>query len=124
MSTHSRTAEIELAGSALLTGDQTAEAARLADEFAVPRETAEHLLQSYGGNGVAVLELTRRREALKSRLIADLPHIEAEVVYAARHEMAVTVEDFLARRTRIRLLTRDGGASGVARVTQLLAEEN
>jgi len=123
-STHSRTAEIELAGSALLTGDLGAEAARLAAEFAVPRETAEHLLQSYGGNSVAVLELTRRREALKQRLLDNLPHIEAETVYAARHEMTVTVEDFLARRTRIHLLARDGGASCVARVTQLLAEEN
>ena len=82
------------------------------------------MLQSYGGNAAAVLELTRRREALKRPLVDDLPHIEAEVVYAARHEMALTVEDVLARRTRIRLLARDGGAGCVARVTQLLAEES
>jgi glycerol-3-phosphate dehydrogenase len=120
----SRTTEIALAGSARLTSDVAAEAARLAGEFNVPRETAEHLLESYGGNTVAVLELTRQREAWKRRLIADLPHIEAEAVYAARYEMAVTVEDVLARRTRLSLLGRDGGASCVAHITELLAEEN
>ena len=30
----------------------------------------------------------------------DLPYTGAEVVWAARHEMARTVEDVLARRTR------------------------
>jgi glycerol-3-phosphate dehydrogenase len=119
----SRTAEIKLANSALLPGETTLEAARIAHEFAVPVETVEHLMQSHGGNYAAVLELTRRDEALKRPLIKGLPHIEAEVIYAMRHEMAVTVEDVLSRRTRISLLARDGGASCTARVAQLLAEE-
>jgi glycerol-3-phosphate dehydrogenase len=118
----SRSAEMKLANSGRFADQISSEAARLADEFAVPQTTAERLLQSYGGNCTDVLELTRRRDTLKQRLIADLPHIEAEAVYAARHEMAMTAEDFLSRRTRISLLARDGGAACVARVTELLAE--
>ena len=118
----SRSAEMKLANGMRLSDEVSSEAARLASEFAVPLATAAHLLQSYGGNGADVLELTRRCDGLKRRLIADLPHIEAEAIYAARCEMAVTVEDFLARRTRIGLLARDGGAACVARVTELLAE--
>ncbi|HJQ26341.1 MAG TPA: glycerol-3-phosphate dehydrogenase/oxidase [Blastocatellia bacterium] len=118
----SRSAEINLAHSERFADGINSEAARLASEFAVPQATAAHLLQSYGGNCTAVLELTRRRPELKQRLIADLPHVEAEVVYAAGQEMAMTVEDFLSRRTRISLLARDGGAACVARVTELLAE--
>ena len=120
----SRSAEMKLANSGRFTDQISSEAARLADEFAVPQATAERLLQSYGGNCTGVLELTRRHDRLKQRLIADLPHIEAEAIYAARHEMAATAEDFLSRRTRISLLARDGGAACVARVTELLAEEN
>jgi glycerol-3-phosphate dehydrogenase len=37
--------------------------------------------------------------------------------------MAATVDDFLSRRTRLSLLARDGGASCVARVAQLMTEE-
>ena len=67
-------------------------------------ETAIHLIETYGGNFRAVLEIASESDELKNRLAADLPHIEAEVVYAARAEMAATVEDFLSRRTRIALL--------------------
>ncbi|MEN3334120.1 MAG: glycerol-3-phosphate dehydrogenase [Blastocatellia bacterium] len=118
-----RTAEIKLANSARLTGESRSEARRVADEFAMPVETVEHLMQSYGGNYAAVLEPTRRREELKRPLIAGLPHIEAEVIYAVRREMVLTVEDFLSRRTRLSLLARDGGASCAARVARLMAEE-
>jgi glycerol-3-phosphate dehydrogenase len=119
----SRTAELKLAGSERLKGKVTMEAARIAQEFKVPVETVEHLIQSYGGNYAMVLEPTRGRDELKRPLIEGLPHIEAEVIYAVRHEMAVNVEDFLSRRTRLSLLARDGGASSVVRVAQLLAEE-
>lgn len=119
----SRTAELKLAGSARLKGEVALEAARSAQEFKVPVETVEHLIQSYGGNYAMILEPVRRRDELKRPLIEGLPHIEAEVIYAVRHEMAVTVEDFLSRRTRLSLLARDGGAGSVVRVAQLLAEE-
>jgi glycerol-3-phosphate dehydrogenase len=42
-----------------------------------------------------MLELTRE-SGLKSRLTGDLPQIEAEAAYAARYEMAATVEDLVA----------------------------
>ena len=70
-----------------------------------------------------VLDLTRVTSSLKSILIEGLPQIEAEVIYAARYEMAVTIEDFFARRTRIKLLSRDGGRAAASRVAQLLGRE-
>ena len=109
------TESFQLAGGAA--GDSNEETAR---EFGVPINSVEHLIQSYGGNYRLLLELTRESEQLKSSLIEGLPHIEAEVVYAARHEMAVTVEDFLARRTRLELLARDHGRSCTMRVASLL----
>jgi glycerol-3-phosphate dehydrogenase len=118
----SRSAEIRLANSAHITSDKATDVARVARDFAVPVATVEHLRQSYGGNFVTVLELARQRDGLKRALIDGLPHIEAEVIYAARYEMAASVDDVLSRRTRIRLLTRDGGAACAARVAQLMTE--
>ena len=118
----SRSAEIELANNAHFTSDEATDAARIARDFAVPVATVEHLMQTYGGNCVTVLELARQRDEWKRTLIEGLPHIEAEVIYAARYEMAATVEDVLSRRTRIGLLTRDGGAACAARIAQLMIE--
>jgi len=110
------TASIHLANSASLAGNLK----EAATEFDVPVAIVEHLMQSYGGNFRAVLEIARESEELKRTLIHGLPHIEAEVVYAARSEMAMTAEDFLSRRTRIALLAPDGGRECAARVETLM----
>ena len=115
---HSVTENIELAG--LPRSDPTSEAQRAAAEFDIAVGTVEHLIATYGGNYRELLDLTRTSENLKGALIDRLPYIEAEVVYAAQREMAITVEDFLSRRSRIDLLARDHGRSCAARVTQLL----
>jgi len=103
--------------------DALEEAHRAATEFGLDAATVEHLIGTYGGNYRVVLELTRGSEDLKTTLIDGLPQIAAEAVYSARYEMAVTVEDFLSRRTRIELLARDHGRSIATRVAKLLSCE-
>jgi glycerol-3-phosphate dehydrogenase len=44
-------------------------------------------------------------------------------VYAARYEMARTVDDILSRRTRARLLARDDSARVAADVAALVADD-
>ena len=80
-------------------------------------------MATYGGNYRVILELTRESQELRTTLMDSLPHIRAEVVYAARYEMAATVEDFLSRRTRIELLARDHGRLCAMRVASLLERE-
>ena len=117
------TEHIQLAGGTLQR-DSGSEAERAAAEFNIDIATAEHLMASYGGNYRVVLELTRASEELKRTLIVGLPHIEAEAVYAARYEMAVTANDFLSRRTRIDLLAGERSHSCAMRVTRLLDPAN
>ena len=62
-----------------------------------------------------------RRPALAEPLVAGLPYLRAEAVYAARHEMARTVDDVLARRTRARLQARDASAAAAPDVAALMA---
>jgi glycerol-3-phosphate dehydrogenase len=55
---------------------------------------------AYGTDGVAVETLERADPGLSEPLDARLPYTRAQVVFAARHEFARTVDDVLARRTR------------------------
>lgn len=114
---------IHLAGEPPLAQDVTKEATLAANEFSLTPATVRHLIETYGGNYKMLLEITRESEDLKRPLMGDLPHIEAEVVYAARYEMAATLDDFLARRTRIALISRDEGRSCAMRAATLMGDE-
>ena len=50
----------------------------------------------------------------------DLPYLKAEIVYAATHEGAQSVDDVLSRRTRIAFEASDGGDSIAQAVATLL----
>ena len=82
-----------------------------------------HLAERYGSAGRDVAELERSDPELARPLIDGLPYSRAEVVYAARAEMAYTVDDVLSRRTRARLLARDASAEAADDVARLLAAE-
>ncbi|MGA7109431.1 MAG: glycerol-3-phosphate dehydrogenase/oxidase [Terracidiphilus sp.] len=79
-------------------------------------------LEVYGSDAEAIRTLAQEPK-LAPQLHPALPYIAAEVVWAAREEMARTVEDILARRTRA-LFLNAGAASAMARpVASLLAAE-
>jgi glycerol-3-phosphate dehydrogenase len=82
-----------------------------------------NLAERYGAAGREVAALERSDADLARPLIEGLPYSRAEVVYAARAEMARTVDDVLSRRTRARLLARDASADAADDVAQLLAAE-
>ena len=52
-----------------------------------------------------------------------LPYLRAEALYAARYEMARSVDDILSRRTRARLLGRDASAAAAPAVAALVAAD-
>jgi glycerol-3-phosphate dehydrogenase len=58
----------------------------------------------YGHAAHDVLAVARERAELAEPIVADLPDVLAEVVYAARREQARTLGDVLLRRTRLGLL--------------------
>ncbi|MCU1372303.1 MAG: glycerol-3-phosphate dehydrogenase [Ilumatobacteraceae bacterium] len=80
-----------------------------------------HLANRYGGEARTVLALAEADPALREPLVAGLPYIKAEAVYAVRHEMARSVDDVLSRRTRARLLARDASAAAAGEVAALIA---
>jgi glycerol-3-phosphate dehydrogenase len=80
-------------------------------------------LAHHGADAPAVRSLIRSEPALDTRLHPDFEVRAGEVVWAARHEMARTVEDFLARRTRLLLLDARASAEIAPAVATLLAGE-
>jgi glycerol-3-phosphate dehydrogenase len=89
----------------------------------VEPEVAEHLAASHGVEALTVLDLVARDAALGARLIPDLPYIRAEVIHAARAELALTLQDVLARRTRIAIEERSRGTAVAEQVAALMADE-
>jgi glycerol-3-phosphate dehydrogenase len=80
-------------------------------------------LEVYGSDAPAILALAAEDARLAARLHPDLPYIAAEVAWAARNEMARTVEDILARRTRALFLNAGAAAQMAGSVARLLAAE-
>jgi glycerol-3-phosphate dehydrogenase len=80
-------------------------------------------LAVYGSDAIQIEEMTRLHPERARRLHPALPHVEAEIIWAARWEMARTVEDALARRTRMLQLNARAAIQAAPRVAALLAAE-
>jgi glycerol-3-phosphate dehydrogenase len=80
-------------------------------------------LRVYGSDAGGVQALMEQEESLAMQLHAALPYTGAEVVWAVRHEMARTVEDVLARRTRALFLNARAAFEMAPRVAELMARE-
>jgi glycerol-3-phosphate dehydrogenase len=96
---------------------------RGADGWAEAATTHRHLAERYGGETGVLTAMIDADPSLGEPLVPGLPYLRVEAVYAVRYEMATTLDDVLARRTRARL--RDGAATAVAAadVAALIAPE-
>jgi glycerol-3-phosphate dehydrogenase len=84
-------------------------------------DVVEHLGFYYGSEAHSILDLVEHDHDLGRRVIDDLPYIRAEVVHACRAEMALTLEDMLARRTRIAIEDHERGVGAAEEVAELMA---
>lgn len=80
-------------------------------------------LAGYGADRPGLEALISENPDLGTPLHADLPYLKAEVVWAVRHEQAMTAEDVLARRTRALLLDARASMAIAEAVARLMAGE-
>ena len=114
------------------TVDQAAVLARLEERPSVTADLHIHgfhrhagqfgHLAIYGSDAPAMEDLIRSTPRLSHPIHPALPIVAAEVVWAVRHEMARTVEDFLARRTRALLLNARASMEMAPAVAEIMAE--
>ena len=101
-----RTKSLALRG-APLPGERTRSA-----HAGIEASIVAHLHARYGTEVPAVLAVAEQRPELLEPMVAGLPYLGAEVIYAARAEMAQSVDDVLSRRTRATL--QDARAAAAA----------
>ena len=80
-------------------------------------------LSVYGADASSIQDLIREDPALGERLHPALSYCAAEVLWGARVEMARTVEDALARRTRALFLNANAAMEIAPKVASLMAGE-
>jgi glycerol-3-phosphate dehydrogenase len=82
--------------------------ARRDHDAGLPSDTIPHLIASYGSRYRDVLELAVDRPDWRTRIAKDSPVIGAQLVHAARKEMALTLADVVLRRTPLGALGNPG----------------
>ena len=87
------------------------------------KQTLPFPFDVYGTDGDAVIALCAERPEWNTLIHPNLPYKMGEVVWGARYEMARTVEDALARRTRSLLLDARASIAAAPAVARALAGE-
>ncbi len=80
-------------------------------------------LQHLGTGATRVLGLIAEGGSAAERLGEGVPYVEAEVTYAAREEMVVSLSDFMVRRSLIFYEDAQQGLGCADKVAELLGEE-
>ena len=106
-----RTASTPLPGGGLRDVGLTIADARREHDQGLPTDTIPHLIAAYGSRYRDVLELSDGHPEWRTRVAEQSPVIGAELVWAVRKEMAVTLRDAVIRRTPIGALGYPGDAA-------------
>jgi len=91
---------------------------------ATSESSTEPNLQVYGTDAAGIRQLIQNEPALAGTIHARLEYQKAEVIWHVRHEMARTVEDVLARRTRALFLDARAAMEAAPAVAIIIAHEN
>ena len=113
--------------------DQAATFAQLPERPCVTRQLKIHgaenspsesgALAVYGSDGAEIGKLIESDPRLGEPLHPDLPYLKAEVAWAVRQEMARTLEDVLARRTRALFLNARAALEMAPSTADLMSAE-
>jgi glycerol-3-phosphate dehydrogenase len=114
--------ELEEIGASLERPLRDAAAARGETRATWPARVGERLAERYGREAIDVMTMARDLD-LAAPLGIGVDHIQAEVAWAARKELALSVDDVLARRMRLAQELPDRGASIAPGVAAVLGAE-
>ena len=84
-------------------------------------ETATHLINRYGTNTPALIDLAASYPGSLEPIVPQMPYLIIEVIWAVQREMACTVEDILARRMRMSFMDTAATRQAAATMSSILA---
>lgn len=112
----SKTEDMSIAGAHHFTPELGRE---LALKYKIATNVTLHLTQAYGDRAEDILRIAQKSG--RKLLHPKHPYLEAEVQYGVIAEAAQTIEDILARRTRMGFLDEQAALDSVERVSELMA---
>lgn len=80
-------------------------------------------LHFYGSDAVEIKKLCIENNTWGECIHPSFPNIKAEIIWAVRNEMAINIEDVLARRTRLLFLDAAAAIQAASTTAALMAEE-
>ncbi|HQU81483.1 MAG TPA: glycerol-3-phosphate dehydrogenase/oxidase [Pyrinomonadaceae bacterium] len=80
-------------------------------------------LEIYGSDALEIQKLIKENPSLSEKIHPELPYTKAEIVWFCRNEMAQTIEDILARRTRTLFLNAKAAVESAPQIAEMLANE-
>ncbi len=93
-------------------------------ELNLDDKVSHHLYQQYGRGALKILELIKKDQELKKRIIPENDFIKAEIIYCLRHELTTHLIDIFCRRTEMSLFISHKRVEKAAQVVgDLMAEE-
>lgn len=99
----------------------TQQSAQIAAQYGIEEKSVIHLLNRYGSMISEVLDLITEDKKLAKPLAEGLPYLKAEIVYAASHEGAMSVDDVISRRTRLAFEAPNAGIDLAEDIATLIA---
>lgn len=96
---------------------------KLRAEFGFDEDICQHLASKYGGRARIPATLAASQPELSDRILPDFPFLKAEIVYAVRAEMALSIRDFLARRIRLEIMDWDAAKQAAPVVAKWMGAE-
>ena len=119
--TQSRSANYPLAGAP---GFSQRYAGELSARHGISLDQAQHLTQKFGTAADEVCVIAQREPALRRRVADGFPAIEAEIAYSIRCEMAMSIEDVLARRLGFQFFSWSLAVQAAPKVAQHFVREH
>ncbi|MGH9771895.1 MAG: glycerol-3-phosphate dehydrogenase C-terminal domain-containing protein, partial [Candidatus Acidiferrales bacterium] len=95
----------------------------LVNQFRISENAARYLARKYGTRASDVMNLATNDRELALPLVEGLAPLRAQVVFGIRNEMAISIEDILARRIGLELYGWKETIEAAPVVAKLLARE-
>ncbi|MFT3750070.1 MAG: glycerol-3-phosphate dehydrogenase/oxidase [Agriterribacter sp.] len=87
------------------------------------KKNCNEVLDFYGADAAAIQQLMNDDPVLKEKLHPDFEYTKAQVIWAIQHEMAITIEDVLARRIRLLFLDAHAALATAPLIASIMAAE-
>jgi glycerol-3-phosphate dehydrogenase len=119
-----RTDTVQLTGGEMAGFDTylRAQTLGMVSRWGLTPRTASRLVSSYGRNHLDILAIGLQNRKLLEPLIPGSKVLKAEVVYAIEDEMALTLEDFMSRRTDLMHFDNQRGIQAVETIAGLMGQ--